>query len=239
MVSDLSDGCDGRRPPLGRTWASSSRSLGLSHPSSHRCTDGGFAPWIWWGKDSGAHRVSKARGAKTGKAWISKKVHTTQAVSVVIGFFWFFFLCSLIGIPFLKSLPQAASAAAAAVVAGGLWQVPEGFRAHRMWKCLDPGKAWFIFEVLVIFWDKSTLQDQGLSIFCLYLRKPCLSQNWSVSSVCVWCLLQFHQGAIVVVIVALAMATTQLQGSSLHDVGWWRAVADIGIVFLWQGWVFL
>lgn len=27
------------------------------------------------------------------------------------------------------------------------------------------------------------------------------------------------------------MATTQLQGSSLHDVGWWRAVADIGIVW--------
>lgn len=36
------------------------------------------------------------------------------------------------------------------------------------------------------FWDKKTLQGQDLSIFCLYLRKPCLSQNWSVSSVCVW-----------------------------------------------------
>ncbi len=49
--------------------------------------------------------------------------------------------------------------------------------------------------------------------------KAMLYVKVEASLLCPWCLLQF-QDAIVVAIVALVMATTQLQGSSLHDVGW-------------------
>lgn len=72
--------------------------LGLWVKSTRHHTDVRMvetAPWIWWGKDSGAHRVSKARGAKTGKAWISEQSTQLKLFPWLLDSFGSFFFCGL------------------------------------------------------------------------------------------------------------------------------------------------